>query len=689
MANFPTFVKAAKNDLTRMDAEVPTTPEDEAHRQETNLREWTKSYNDPNTNTPKQKQILLDNLKNNPQDFPKDAAQRANVAEDDTMAFHILGRDKGAQPAASDEMQFHILGRERLNEKLAPENPAFAPSATERSSTPEGAVTGRTMVPATRNDIRGAGSPDQGAAFRVAAETGGSFLGGSLGALMGGAGGTVVRPGPGTTAAAGVGLRVGEAAGAFGGSYLSELFDPTPDPLAEASKAAGLTLGTGLFTQGAAGIARKLIGKPHEAGQALLGVMQAKNQVPLPGAVLESEFIRQSQSFGSAAYGTNELLKQAQTRMEGITTDTIREYVSGFQRFHDSAKTLFADIDKALATPLPGSAPHTMGVPGASITMNLPTPGARFFLKGDEKARDAVQNVAENWVRQSGRADAMPSGLQKMYAWAQSGGTAPKFTFEETQQVYDALYNKARALDRAAKNHDVTELAGTNTAAYVREQAKRVKNAFDDQLDAAINSKLIDPDTKVKLVAARNNWSQWLQGQELERLVSASTKDLAGNGPIKGSKLLNQLDALMREDAKIGGRPTLDKGVTDNIRRYALAARAVEDSGKAGAFSLVGRFGQLAGISGMLGGSFFGSGTAAGVGGLAFIGPHIIAATFANQKASALLIRGLRVEPGTAASMRLGRELISIWEKEGLIGPDYNEGPQEPVGGHPSKKVPD
>lgn len=682
--NFPAFVKETKSDLTRLDEVAPTTQEDENARQTHNLLEWQKSFD--SVKTPAQKDILLNELKTNAGvDFPHNAKSLVNTGDDTGMTFHILGRGKDEAPAEPDGMTFHILGRRSPSNEAdaAPQPPMFKQG--EVSENPSGAVTGRAQVPPTRNDIRGSGSPDQGAAFRLGTETGGSFLGGSLGALAGGATGTLIRPGVGTSTGAAVGLRAGETAGAFLGSLVGEAFDPTPHPLEEAAKTAGITLGTGLLSEGGGSIFRKLIGKPHEGGQALLGLMQAKGQVPLPGAVLESEFVRNAQSFGSAAFGTSELLKNAQARMEGVTSQAVREYVSGFQRYHDSAKNLFADIDTALSTPLPTQTTAMVGnsLSGAASTP-VTAPGARFFLKGDERARDAVLDVAQNWVNRSGRADAMPTGLQKMYQWSKDN-VVPKFTFEETQQVYDALYNKARALDRAAKNQDVTEIAGTNTAAYVREQAKRVKNAFDDQLDNAINSKMIDPDTKAKLVAARANWGMWVQGQELERMVASATKDIEGNGPVKGSKLLNEMDKLAKDDAKIGGKPTLDKGVRENLRRYALAAQAVETSGKQGAFSLVGRIGQMAGIGGMMAGGT----VAGGAGGLAFIGPHILAATFANQKASALLIRGLRVEPGTAAALRISRELFSVWEKEGLVGPNYDEGPQEPVGGHPSKAVPE
>lgn len=676
MANFPTFVANAQEDLTRLDEEVPTTAHEEAHRRNTNFREWLLSYQ--SVKDPKQKKILMDELKaGGGVDFPFVKGVHA-PAEEEKMDFAILGKSNKTTPASatSDDMQFNILGKEKASTPIETQQTPLVTEG-ERSETPGGALTGITRVPPARNDIRGAGSPDQGSAFRLGAETGGSFLGGSLGALVGGAvGAGASKGGPGTGLGAAAGMRLGEAVGAGAGSLVSEAFDPTPEPFHEAAKAAGFTLGTGLIATGLTGTARRLLGKQSEGGKYLMQIMQKSGEVPTPGAVLDSEFVKNAQSFGSAAFGTNSLLKDAQVKAEGITSDAAREYVSGFQRYHESASKAFEQVDSALAAPrMPGATQILPNVPG---NLAMTAPGSRFWLKGDDKARDAMLDVAQNWVNRTGRTDAMPSGLQKMYQWAQ-GGPAPVFTFNETQQVYDALYNKARALDRAAKNHDVTELAGTNTAAYVREQAKRVKNAFDEQLDAAIDSKAVDPKIRDMLASARGNWKLWSEGQELERMLASSTKDLAGDGTIKGSKLLNELDKIIKEDQKVSGgkRPTLSKDTTEGIRRYAMALKSLEDADKAGGYVFAGRMGQLVGISSAVGGAFGGNAAVTGAGVFMSVAPHVIAWTFSNPKASSLIIRGLKVDPSTAAGARLTRELWSIWEKEGLVGPNYDEGPQE------------
>lgn len=638
-------------------------PDQLRERQLRNLREWQIAYGDAKSDGARQ--ILREELQRGKGiDFPGDPKEE--------MQFSILSAP-GATPPEQTGMQFAILGA-GPNKHMPPAAPAtFDPGVRtpdeKLAETPSGAVTGRVPSKPINYPVRGPGSPDNAAMGRFLVEGGASAAGGIAGGV---AGGLLTRTPVGTTA----GIRAGETGGAFLGSLLSETFDPTPHPITEAAKAAGIVLGTGLVVDAGAGVFKRLIGKPHEGGQELLRLMEAEGKVPLPGAVLESEFIRNTQSFGSAAFGTSELLKKAQMEMEGVTSTAVKNYVSGFQRYHDSAKNLFAEVDRALATPLPTQATAVTGnALTGSAAQQMTAPGARFFLKGDEKARDAILDVARNWVNRTGRADAMPSGLQKMHAWAEAGGPAPKFTFEETQQVYDALFNKARILDQAAKNKDVSEVAGTNTAAYIREQAMRVKKAFDDQLDAAINSKAIDPETKGKLAAARANWQQWVMGQEVERIVSASTHDVAGNGIVSGKKLLNELDKLAKLDRQVSGRDyvTLSKEITNNVRRYALAAEAVEKSGKQGAYALAGRAGQLIGVMGALGAATGGIGAVAG-GILSFplLAPHVVAYTFANPHAASLLIRGLKVEPGTAAAGRIGRELFALWEKENLIGRDEN-----------------
>jgi hypothetical protein len=676
MGPYNRFLNGMGDRLRTVDEDTtPEAPEDKAHRLAQNLREWSLAFKQYGSKSPEQRQILIDQLKNDTENFPfvkgihdepKVETASVSAGADEGMTFHILGKTRKQQAASSgdSDMTFHILGGDKPRQKTEFDQPAPMTTPGELAENPQGAVTGKIRVPAGRNPSRDVTPPSEDGISgrtlgRLGVETAGAFAGGSIGSFLGGAGG--LNP-----ATAGVGMRLGEGIGAAGGSLLSEVFDPTPHPLEEAAKAGGFTLGTGLVTSGATGILRRLIGKPSEGGRELLKIMEAKGEVPTPGAVMESEFVKNAQSFGSAAFGTSEKLKMVQEKTEAIASDAVREYISGFQRYHDAARKFFDNIDQYLG--------H-----------------ANVGVKGDIGARDAVMDVAENWVNRTGRVDAMPTGLQKMYNWSKNGGPAPTFTMNEVQEVYDALYNKARALDFAARNRDVTELGGTNVAKYVRDQATKVKDAYDQQIDNLIKRGDVPPDTKAMLVAARGNWKLWTEGEELERMLATSTKDIEGGGTVHGTKLLNELDKSLKEDAKVmgPGKSRFSPETRENLRRYAIALKSLEDSEKAGGYVFAGRMGQIAGFSGLATAPFVGGAAVGGAAAFAAIAPHVLSWTFSNPKASALIIRGLKVDPSTAAGMRIGRELWSLWEKEGLVGPDRDMGPQEPVTGNPNKRVPD
>jgi hypothetical protein len=523
-------------------------------------------------------------------------------------------------PAANDD--FSDLG---VKPKAAPAPPAAAPAPAfdqgvrapgEFAETPAGAVAGRTARPAPRGDVRGPGALESGPGARLALETGGAFAGGTLGATFG----------P-------VGMRTGEALGATAGAVLAESVDPTTKPVETAFVAGSTTFLTGVGGTIAAGIGRKLIGKPHEAGQALANIMQRSGKVPPPGAVLESDFIRNAEAIGSAAFGTSELLKKVRAEAADITADATRNYVSGFQRFAEAARLAFADVDKA-----------------------LPNAGLRF--KGDPAVRDALADVADASARVRGDPSALDTHLRKIHDWAQ-GGPAPTFSFEETQKIYGSLYDKARSIELRAARGETVDKADHE---FIRKQADRVKKAFDAQIDFVVKDGRVPADTKDKLLLARASWNHWLEGKELESMVLKATKDAAGEGPITGSRLSAELDKVVRREKEVG-HIILSPNTKDGIRRYALALKAVEDSGKQGAYSFIGRIGQIAGLTG----AGFGF---TGPGAVLFTAPHVLAFAFSNPQASALILRGLKLEPGSAAAARLGREFLTLLEKEQLIPPD-------------------
>jgi hypothetical protein len=73
--------------------------------------------------------------------------------------------------------------------------------------------------------------------------------------------------------------------------------------------------------------------------------------------------------------------------------------------------------------------------------------------------------------------------------------------------------------------------------------------------------------------------------------------------------------------------------------------------------------GQLAGITGL---GYNMGGPAA----VLFLAPHGIAWLFSNNTARSLLMRGLRMEPGSAAAVRAGRQLVTLAVSEGIIEPE-------------------
>lgn len=476
---------------------------------------------------------------------------------------------------------------------------------------------------------------------RMGIETAGSYLGGTAGAV-----GTAL--GAKNPFLVGAGMRVGEGVGAFGGSLLSELFDPTTDPLRSAAEAGGFQIGTGVVASGGTRVLRSLIGKPHEGGTTLIKIAERNGTVPPPGAVLESEFVRQAQSFGSAAFGTSQRLKRARETVEGFTEADARDYVSGFQRFHDSSKRIFKLVDAELAQQ------------GTPIVVN----------KSIEDALQSTIRMAEA----KGLADTLPAGLQKFRNSGKGGASVTPLTFEEAQEVQATLFNQARALDFAARNGD-SDAVGLAKGA--RQKAQLVKDEMDKQVDVLVKQGKLKPEIKNQILEARGAWSKWIEGQELESLLLRATHDIGGNATVSGSKIITELDKLLRESAEAGYK-ILSPNAVAGMRRYGKALEALEESGKAGQYVFAGRMGQLVMLTGVAG-LVLGGANPIGLGGAAmFAAPHVISWAFSNPRASALIIRGMQLKPGTAEAARVARELSTLAVKEGIMPPQRVELPESP-----------
>lgn len=536
------------------------------------------------------------------------------------MDFSNILRGEGTPNEAREpSMEFRFI--RRSTPPVAPETivipaPRLAPD--EISTTPGGAVTGLARPPRPRADITAPLTSSEKFTGRVALETGGAFIGGAAGERVGGL----------------TGLRLGEALGAGGGSLAAEAIDPNKRPFEEAYLTGAATFLTGVGASAGAGFLRRLVGKPSEAGEALTQILQREGRIPVPGMALESEFIQNAEAIGGAALGTSEMLKRARRDIHELTSESIRNYIDGFQRFKRSSELAFKDVDAALNN-------------------------ARVVLVGDDRVRDALKGIAQEGVRVRGSADALDTHMRKIYEWA-DGGPTPTFNFNETQKIFDSLYDKARALDLLAAREGTA--GAKSDAKFIRELATEVKAAHDNAIDTAIRVRGLDPEIKTKLILARASWSHYLEGQQLQDMLIHATKDIVGDGPIVGRKLLSELDKLKILQKSSKAR-MLSPVTEENFRRYAIALNAVEQSGKSTAFAFIGRMGQLAALT--------------GAGGLTnaplFLAPHALAYTFATPETAAILMRGLKMEPGSAAAVRATRELLTILERERLIEPERIE----------------
>lgn len=542
-----------------------------------------------------------------------------------------IGRDLDFRPpgGAQDSLDFAPPEPNPVPPAETPPEPDRGPALAgpgEFGVTPGGAVTGRTQVPAPRNPEA---VPISREAARVGIETAGAFVGGGIGARFGQ-----------------LGMRVGESVGAGTGSLIANVVDPLADPAAQAFLAGSSTFLTGGLASAGTGVTRKLVGKPHEAGIALSYIMARKGKLPMAGAALESDFIRNAETIGGTAFGTSELLKKTREEAADVTAEAIKGYVSGYQRFQRSAELAFQEYD--IAT-------RNLGV------ITIP-----------DDALNALKDVVAASQVTRGAAGSLDTHLLKVKSWMEDETKQFRiaFTLDETQKIYGSLYDKARALELRAARGDAGDKADHG---FIMDQAAKVRKIFDDEIDKAVANKAVDPEIRRQLRLGQASWKHWQEGKELELMLTRSTDDLAGEGNVQFKKLGRKLDEVIRRERETGTQ-LLSPNTKEAFRRYILAGKSVEDSGKAGAYGFIGRVGQLAGLTG-LGYGLSGPGAAL------FLGPHALAFIFSNETARGLLMRGLRLDPGSAAALRAGRELATLLVENNVLEPErIHEGGPAGVG---------
>jgi hypothetical protein len=470
-------------------------------------------------------------------------------------------------------------------------------------------------------------------AARLGIETGSTYLGGAVGARVAGP----------------LGMRVGEGVGAFAGSLASETVDPTSSPFKTAGTAAAFTLATGAAASGATITLRKMLGKPHEAGQALIDNLAAHGEVPPAGAVLDGPFVKDAQSFGGGAFFVGRRVQDALTDAAAFTSQNAKAYVSSFQRYNDGAKKGFARADNLL---------RVSGL------------GDGRIVEVDSQAIKSLNTALEVW-RREGMLDMFPAELGWL-ARFNPNIPMPKtipLTVNEAAALESLLYNRARAIV-ATPSELATAADGAKLSSAMMDVASGVQAKIDEATNKAIQNNLLPVEYRKYMLQAKELWRVWKQGELMEDMLYKASKDLVSSSPkVQSSSLLNQLDQIVKRERDIG-RELLSPEQKKSLRTYAIALGAAKESAGEGAFKITARAGQMVGWTAILG-------AAGGIhGGLAAVAPVALAPPalaflFTNKQSNALMIRGLHASPGTAAGARITRELLTLLAANGYVPPEH------------------
>ena len=519
----------------------------------------------------------------------------------------------------------------------------------------------------TAEPLQGPGVEQQSAdrtmqrlASRLAIEVPAASIGGAAGAAVGGRLGPLGRA---------VGERAGEVLGTFGGSLAAENVDPTEHPWMTAGKSAAFVGGTGALSSGLAAGLRKLSGKPDEAGKFLAQMYQAAGKVPPVGAVLDSRFIQSAQSFGSGEFFLGPRIKKMLDDGYKLVTDNIDHYVKDFNTYYKSARVGLGEWDVAVAKYL----------------------GNNRLVTLDREAFDIVQNSMKETVKKgldpAKHLDPDFVAVMKIAA-ANPNVKAIKTTVGSTEAIRNIIYEEARNAAKAEARGEAG-FAGTKVSDMLFETADRVGQSMDGAVALAIQQGKFPADELVKAQAARQLWKTWIQGRLLEdTLTYPLAKAEAEGGAVTAGAIAGGLARITRLENKVG-HPLLTAEVRGRVELYTQALKKLEDSGAESGFKLAVRANELVGINRALaaqgsGAVMAGAGmatanplmTAGGT--IAFLSPMAIAYTFTNKQAMGLLLRGMHLQPGTAAYARAGRELFSLYQAEGYIDPTRVALPGQP-----------
>lgn len=593
---------------------------------------------------PLRQRILTEELNDLTAALQPGAAQAPTaVASDDWVS---LPRRSPRSPAAEAAADWVSIPR-RPSVSATPESPQADPRNPAFEETPGGAATGilpgLNRQPAERN-------PTDPSALRPFVETGGAVLGGVGGAAAGGMIGAITR----NPAAPVAGMRIGEGLGAAAGSLLSEAFDPTEEPGVTALTSGGVTLLTGAAGTAGAATLRSALGNPTKAGRQLVQTMEKIGKVPPPGAIFDSQLAQSMQQVGSADAFFGKRVRDAVEATEGKVTADLAQYINHFQRHKGAADAAFKQFDDALKTKL----------------------GSNRFVTIPGEAFETVI-AARNFWRQQGVEHRMPAGVQNaigVWEQLQAAGmqnVKVKLSYEEAEAVRQLIWNQTR--EQAGTGAIAARSAsGGDTVKALRAVARGVEDSIDRAIALETRAGRVDTQALAHLVAGREAWKTWRQGEVIEEaLAKAMTKTDVTGAPIKSNDIITAVKNIQQQAREQGHRMIAPEHYRF-LRDIAGQLKAVERSGSGGAWTLAVRGGQMVSLS--LGVGMLGGGVGAGAAALPVIlTPAMLAWMSTNKTASNLMMRGLRLQPGTALAARTTREFVTLLGKERFLPPDRVE----------------
>lgn len=553
--------------------------------------------------------------------------QGGSADSGDTMDFKFYGQGGKTAPALEtpgSTMNFKLYGQEPSTAPATPQetvqgpNPAFG-------STNEGAATGlerpRLQPIAPGREGGTVGPMEQRTGVEAALGGAGAVAGAALG---------------------GVGEPLGAGIGATAGSLLSEVFDPTQQPIREAlttGAVAAATAGTSLF---GAGAVRYMLGKPSPNGQHLLSILELEGKVPTAGAVLEGSLAKNMQAIGSSDAFFGKRVQEAVKADGNVVTDRVRDYVSSYQRFYGGAKEGFKIWDN--------TANQLLGPQAKIVAL-------------DRGVIDKLKSADRVWTSEGAAVDfPLRSMIDDIAEQEANGATVNSFraTLEQAEAVRQLLHQRAAALSGTARTEGA-QAVGQDVARAVRDTAYKVGDDINAAIDLAVKDGRIPAQTRGILKESQAMWQQWKQGEAIQEAIGDTLKHAQRSGePITSENIfsaLKQIDA----DSKKLKRAIITPEQESHLMGMAKALQANESAQHSTQFTMAVRAGQLFTLSG-------GGGSMLGAVPFALV-PSALGFIVRDPQASALLIRGLRLPAGSRAALQAGEQLAAMLAKEGFLAP--------------------